>query len=359
MMEMKEGDDKSQFGNSSPKIQREPMFQYVLEEKPPLWKSFADASFWKQLFISIFTGFGGLGFFPSVFADPEALAADRARARTRKMEAGAVSVFLHAAVILIAFFFARGISSKPSIDLDEVVFVNTPIFLPFDIEGDGRDGGGGGGGGKNQPEPPAMGELPEATPVQMLAPDPTNPQPLMAAEDLFAQVASIEMPIQLPRNLSLPIGDITGPPNYSTSSGPGSGGGIGTGKGTGIGSGTGAGVGPGSGGGMGGGSGGGIGSGQGPGITGGVLRQPVVLQQPKPDYTEEARKARVEGIVILSATIHRDGTVGDIKVVRGLGYGLDESAIRTVMNRWRFRPATRNGQPIDYPANIEVGFHLL
>ena len=352
-----EGEDKSQTGYSSPKLQ-EPLFSYVLEGKPPIWKTFADVSSWKQFFISIFTGASGLGFIPSVFANPEELIAARASGRTRKIEAGVVSVFLHTAFILMLFFIAKGISSRPVINPDEVVFVNTPIFLPYDIEGDGQEGGGGGGGGKNQPEPPATGELPEMTPVQMIAPDPANPQPLMAAEDLFTQVASIEMPIQLPRNLSLPIGDITGPPNYSTSSGPGSGGGIGTGRGTGIGSGDGAGVGPGSGGGMGGGSGGGIGPGVGPGISG-TTRQPIVVSQPKPDYTEDARKAKVEGSVILNATVLKDGTVDNVQVVRGLGHGLDESAIRTVMTKWRFRPATRNGTPIDYPINIEVNFALL
>ena len=352
-----EGEDKSQIGYYSPKLQ-EPLFHYILEDKPPVWKTFADAAFWKQFFISIFTGFGTLSFIPSVFADPEELAAARARGRTRKMEAGVLSVFLHIAFILMIFFFMKVKLSAPDINLDEVVFVSTPIFLPFEIEGDGREGGGGGGGGKNQPEPPAAGELPETAPVQMIAPDPTNPQPLMAAEDLLAQVPSIEMPIQLPRNLSLPIGDIFAPPNYSASSGPGSGGGIGTGRGTGIGSGTGAGVGPGSGGGMGGGSGDGIGTGVGKGVTG-SLRQPEVLTEVKPDYTEEARKAKITGVVVVSITVFKDGTVGNVKVARGLGYGLDESAIYTISNKWRFRPGTRNGSPIDYPIIIEVVFDLL
>ena len=354
---MKEGEDKFQREYSGPKSQ-EPLFQYILEDNPLFWKTFTDAAFWKQFFISVFTGFGALNFIPSVFVDPEELAAARSRGRTRRMEAGVVSVFLHIAFFLMVFFFMKAGLSGPDIDPDEVVFVNTPIFLPFDIEGDDLEGGGGGGGGKNQPEPPAAGELPETTPVQMVAPDPTNPQPLMAMEDLFAQVPSIEMPIQLPRNLSLPIGDIFAPPNSSTSSGPGSGGGIGTGRGTGIGSGTGSGVGPGSGGGMGGGEGGGIGKSKGKGITGSV-REPEILSSPRPDYTEEARKIRIVGTVILHGTIRKDGTVDNVTVVRGLGYGLDESAIHTVMTKWRFRPGTRNGEPIDFPTNIEVNFNLL
>ena len=352
-----ESGDKSQFGYSSPG-RREPLFQYILEERPSVWKTFTDAASWKQFIISIFTSFGALNFIPSVFADPEELAVARASGRTRKMGAGALSVFLHIAFILMIIFFMKARLSAPGFNPDEVVFVNTPIFLPFDIEGDGREGGGGGGGGKNQPEPPAAGELPETTPVQMIAPDPTNPQPLIAAEDLLAQVPSIEMPVQLPRNLSLPIGDIFAPPNSSGSSGPGSGGGIGTGRGTGIGSGTGAGVGPGSGGGMGGGSGGGIGSGKGKGVTG-SLRRPELLEEITPNYTEEARKAKITGVVILNVTVFKDGSVGNMKIVRGLGYGLDESAMYTVSTKMRFRPGTRNGTPIDYPdVNIEVKFSL-
>jgi protein TonB len=181
---------------------------------------------------------------------------------------------------------------------------------------------------------------------------------LLPAEDLLAQVASVQMPIDIPQNQALPIGDIFAPPNRSVSSGPGSGGGIGTGRGTGVGSGTGAGVGPGSGGGMGGGRGGGIGSGVGPYVVGNGVKPPVPLVQPLPAYTEEARKARAEGIVLIQAIVRKDGTVDSFKVLRGLGYGLDESAINTIATKWRFKPGTFKGMPVDVQANIEVSFRL-
>ena len=310
---------------------------------------------WKEFFTDLFTGFKNPIFIPSVFSDPEGLALERAQGRTRKMEAGMLSIFVHVAIVGVAFLLVQvGDESVPK--QDNVVFVSNPIISPF--EGDGRDGGGGGGGGKNQPEPPATGRMPETTRVQMIPPDPENPRPLMPAEDLMTQVASVQMPIDIPQDTSLPIGDITAPPNYSMSSGPGSGGGIGTGRGTGVGSGTGAGVGPGSGGGMGGGSGGGIGSGIGPYVVGNGVKPPVVLFQPLPAYTEEARKARAEGIVLIQAVIRKDGTVDSFKVLRGLGYGLDESAINTIATKWRFKPGTFNGAPVDVQANIEVSFRL-
>ena len=85
----------------------------------------------------------------------------------------------------------------------------------------------------------------------------------------------------------------------------------------------------------------------------------MVLSQPLPEYTEEGRKAKVMGVVVLEAIIRKDGTVDSFKVVRGLGYGLDESAVKTVSTKWRFRPATRNGSPVDFRAIIEVTFSIL
>ncbi len=165
------------------------------------------------------------------------------------------------------------------------------------------------------------------------------------------------MPIDLPVDASLPIGDMTGPPN-STSSGPGSGGGIGTGTGTGVGPGKGAGYGPGEGGGMGGGRGGGIGSGVGPYVVGNGVTEPIPIYNPRPNYTEEARKARMEGVLVLQAIIRRDGTVDSFKVIKGLGYGLDEISINTIATKWKFKPGTLKGVPVDVLANIEVTFRL-
>jgi TonB family protein len=309
----------------------------------------------KEFLSDVFTGFRNPAFIPSFFSDPNELALERAQGRTRKYEAGLLSILAHAAVVLIAFFLVRQANTAVPKN-DDFVFVKSDLISPF--EGDGRDGGGGGGGGKNQPLPPATGRMPDTTRVQLVPPDPENPRPLMPAEDLLAQAPSVQMPIDIPQDQSLPIGDITAPPNNSMSSGPGSGGGIGTGRGTGVGSGKGAGVGPGEGGGMGGGRGGGIGSGVGPYVVGNGVKAPEALYQPLPAYTEEARKARAEGIVLIQAVIRKDGTVDSFKVLRGLGYGLDESAINTIATKWRFKAGTLRGEPVDVQANIEVSFRL-
>jgi TonB family protein len=77
-----------------------------------------------------------------------------------------------------------------------------------------------------------------------------------------------------------------------------------------------------------------------------------------PPYTQEARDAKAEGIVVLEVIVRKDGRVDSLKVLRELGYGLDESATRTIREEWRFRPGTLNGKPVDVIANIEVSFRI-
>jgi len=93
-------------------------------------------------------------------------------------------------------------------------------------------------------------------------------------------------------------------------------------------------------------------------IVGPGVKAPVVLYQSLPAFTDEARAAHVEGIVLIHAIIRKDGTVDSFKILRGLGYGLDESAINTIATKWRFRPGTFNGEPVDVQTNIEVSFRL-
>lgn len=86
---------------------------------------------------------------------------------------------------------------------------------------------------------------------------------------------------------------------------------------------------------------------------------PRPISQPRPPYTDEARRAGVEGNLTLAVNIRKDGTVEPIKVISGIGYGLDESAIDTVSTSWRFEPAkTQDGTPVDVKASVEVTFML-
>ena len=88
-----------------------------------------------------------------------------------------------------------------------------------------------------------------------------------------------------------------------------------------------------------------------------IDRTPVVIKKTDPEYTEEARSAKVEGAVVLQVEIATDGRARNIHVVKSLGYGLDEKAIECV-RQWRFRPAVKHGTRVRVPATIEVNFHL-
>lgn len=88
------------------------------------------------------------------------------------------------------------------------------------------------------------------------------------------------------------------------------------------------------------------------------ITRPELLRKVEPQYTEEARAARFEGVVVLSVVIEPDGTADKIQVMKSLGLGLDEKAIEAVQ-QWRFKPGTKDGAPVAVSANIEVNFRLL
>ena len=87
------------------------------------------------------------------------------------------------------------------------------------------------------------------------------------------------------------------------------------------------------------------------------MTPPTVLFKIDPIYSEEARKAQYQGTVVLEAIVRKDGSVEIIRVVRSLGLGLDESAMKA-LREWKFRPAMRQGVPVDVAMNIEVNFTL-
>ena len=88
------------------------------------------------------------------------------------------------------------------------------------------------------------------------------------------------------------------------------------------------------------------------------ITNPVSIAQMTPSYTDAAIKAKVEGVVWLQAIIRKDGNVKVLKIIRGLGHGLDEQAIQDVESNWRFRPGLLNGKPVVFPVTIEVQFNL-
>ena len=206
--------------------------------------------------------------------------------------------------------------------------------------------GGGGGGDHDKLEAP-KGRLPKLAMQQITPPQIVmrNGHPKLAVEPTVVvppqvRVASNNIPtIGNPSAAVLP----SAPP----SNGTGSGGGIGYGSGGGVGVGHGPGVGTGSGGGIGG------------GVfkVGGGISAPEAISTPDPEYTEEARNAKTQGTCILAMIVDAQGRPRDIRVVRGLGFGLDAKAVEAV-RQWRFKPSLKDGQPVNVQISVEVGFKL-
>ncbi len=96
---------------------------------------------------------------------------------------------------------------------------------------------------------------------------------------------------------------------------------------------------------------------EGPIHVGGDVMKPVKVIAPSPQYTEIARKARIQGVVIVQAIINKQGRVENVKVLKGLPMGLEEEAVKAIKG-WTFEPATLNGKPVDVYYNLTVNFRL-
>jgi TonB family protein len=221
-------------------------------------------------------------------------------------------------------------------------------------------GGGGGGGGHLEPAPPPPAErkgierlrspIPVRRPPPRVEPPPivrrVEPPPVKA--DPLPPVIAPVVPVAADTQDRSGVPWVAKtPPVVADSRGPGAGGGTGSGQGTGLGEGEGAGIGPGSGGGTGG----------GPYRPGSGITAPAILSEVKPDYTEEGRRRNVEGDVVLEIVVRSDGAVGNVKLVQGLGAGLDQRAMEAV-RQWRFSPARRYGTPVDVIVEVAMEFKL-
>ncbi len=207
--------------------------------------------------------------------------------------------------------------------------------------------GGGGGGDHDKIEAP-KGRLPKLAMQQITPPQIVlrNQHPKLAVEPTVVVPPQVHLASNHMPNLGNP--SAAAPlPSAPPSNGTGSGGGIGSGSGGGVGVGHGPGVGTGSGGGIGG------------GVfkVGGGISAPQAISTPDPEYTEEARNAKTQGTCILWLIVDDQGHPRDIRVVRGLGFGLDARAIEAV-KQWRFQPALKDGHPVNVQISVEVGFKL-
>jgi protein TonB len=204
--------------------------------------------------------------------------------------------------------------------------------------------GGGGGGGNHELLEASKGKLPKFAKEQM-----APPQILRLDNPKLPVEPMVVMPnIKLPDDPNM--SDLGIPQSSQVafaSQGSGSGSGFGSGSGGGVGSGRGNGIGPGEGGGYGG------------GIyhVGGGVSNPVLIFAPDPEFSDEARRAKYQGVCVVGLIVDSQGNPQHVRIVRPLGMGLDEKAMEAV-RQYKFKPAEFKGRAVAVEVNIEVNFRI-
>ncbi|HEY4379555.1 MAG TPA: TonB family protein, partial [Acidobacteriaceae bacterium] len=241
------------------------------------------------------------------------------------------AMLLHAAAIALFFFWgARAIHNNMVAKQMQLTELLTPPPMPV-----AKDTMGGGGGQRGA-TPVVKGQLPKFADTQITPPKaPPLEQPKIRMPDATIEVQKdLKMATNNMPNLGMPNSPLVG-----TS--------MGNGTGSGIGSGNGAGLGPGSGGGYGGGL----------RKIGGGVSTPVVIFKVDPEFSEEARRAKFMGVVLVNLIVDPQGRPQNVHVLRGAGMGLDGKAVDAV-KQYKFRPAMENGKPVAVELNVEVQFQI-
>jgi periplasmic protein TonB len=243
----------------------------------------------------------------------------------------AVAVGLHVVVIgLIAWLIAAKVPMAAP--MKKVISLMEPPPPPPVLPKDTKIGGG---GGQHDLGPVTQGHLPKLAQTQIVPPKaPPEIPPKLAVEPTVVVQPNLKLADNKMPDLGMPNSNLKG---FS----------MGNGNGTGIGSGDGSGIGPGSGGNIGG------------GVyqVGGSVRPPIAIFTPDPEFSEEARKAKFSGNVVVSLIVGADGKPRNVHVLRGVGMGLDEKAVEAVQ-QYKFKPALQNGKPVAVYLNVEVNFQI-
>lgn len=252
-----------------------------------------------------------------------------------------VNILILLAAILIGIRTVVKIVEKPNLQSTNI---DVGEWKPTSPQS-GSSGGGGGGGAHDKVDPikgklPKIEKLPKTPPMVPILEHPKLPEP---------PSINVQPNIQLPDNPALDTFGVTRSPNVTLAmNGQGGGGGMGSGQGGGLGSGRGNGYGPGEGGGAGGGL----------YRVGGGVSAPSVLFAPEAEFSDEARRAKYQGVCLISLIVDAQGNPQNPRVIRALGMGLDEKALEAV-RKYKFKPAMLNGRtPVPVRITIEVNFRL-
>jgi periplasmic protein TonB len=247
-------------------------------------------------------------------------------------------------VLVIALILWAFLAVKKVVTKKNQLITNVDVSQYMPIAPKGPQMGGGGGGGSHDIIQAPKGRLPKFEDQPIVPPMVIkNDHPKLTAEPAIMMPKDIQLPNNNLPNLGDPRTNIVGP----ASNGSGSGAGMGTGSGGGIGSGKGNGYGPGEGGGYGGGL----------YHVGGGVSAPQLVFAPDPEFSDEARRAKYQGVCVVSLVVDAQGNPQRVQVVRHLGMGLDEKAVEAV-KQYKFKPATLQGKPVPVEVNIEVNFRI-
>jgi periplasmic protein TonB len=193
----------------------------------------------------------------------------------------------------------------------------------------------GGGGGQRGETPVSKGRLPQLAQEQIVPPKaPPLLPPKIAVEPSVVVQSDVKLAGNVLPNLGLPNSPVVGAS-------------MGNNRGFGMGAGDGDGVGIGTGGSMGGGL----------RHVGGAVSAPEVLHSVEPEFSEEARRAKVSGDVQVYLWVDEHGNPSHVRVIRGVGMGLDERAVEAV-KQYKFRPAMENGRPVAVEMYVDVAFRI-
>jgi periplasmic protein TonB len=292
-----------------------------------LGKSFEEKPIWAGLYESIHDVFFPVKLPPLELTSTPIPVPDRMAVKANPLAIG-IATGVNGAILLVILFFVGRAVVNAVIKPKEIV---TPIDVPTKFIAPKRDVAAGGGGGSPDKAEVSKGRIP-----------PRVEHPEMTAK-LQAPVPTIDVQkdIQIPDNPALPNFGMANSPNVKMGSlGNGSGSGLGNGRGSGVGSGEGGNIG------------GGLYR------VGGGVSAPQALNSVEAEFSDEARRAKYQGVCLISLIVDAQGNPQNPRVVRALGMGLDEKAIEAV-KKYKFKPAMKDGKtPVPVMITVEVNFRL-
>jgi len=307
-----------------------------------LGKALVEKPIWANLYESVRDVFFPVKLPPLELTSTPIPVPDRMAVKANPWAIGISSTVNLTILLLVLYFVGKKIVETVKPDL---LATNIDVGAWKGPQQDKLAGGGGGGGDKSIIDA-NKGKLPEKVKDPI-----TPPQPNVIEHPKLPEPPALNLQanLQIPDNPTMPMIGMHESTNVQmASAGTGSSGGMGSGGGGGLGSGQGNGYGPGSGGN----SGGGLYQ------IGGGVSAPVVIHSVEAEFSDEARRAKYQGVCLISLVVDSQGNPQNIRVARALGMGLDEKAIEAI-RQYKFKPAVKDGKtPVPVPITIEVDFRL-